>query len=304
MLIFAIRRFFQMVIVVLAVASLVFLLLQFTGDPVQLLLPADATQIQVDEFREQLGLEDPLHVQYWRFLVSIGQGDIGDSYYYGQPALGLVIERLPASLELLIGATLISVAVAVPLGVFSSVRRGKLADRVILGGSLIGISAPSFLVAILLILLFSVQLQWLPSSGRGSFIHIILPSVSLALLRIAIGIRFIRSGMLDTLQGDFVRTARAKGLSQFSVLTRHALRNTLIPFVTITGLQMGAVLGGAIVIERVFAWPGIGRLLLNALERLDYPVIIAYALVISVIFSLINFIVDIVYMLIDPRVRS
>lgn len=304
MLMFTVRRFLQMLVVVFVVVSLVFLLLRFTGDPVQLLLPADATQTQVDDFRERLGLDQPWHVQYWRFLLSVVQGDIGESYYYDQSALSLVIERLPASLQLLIGATLASLIFAVPLGVIAAVKRGGWADRAILSGSLLGISAPSFLVAILLILLFSVQLQWLPSSGRGSISHLILPSVSLALLRIAIGVRFIRSGMLDTLQSEFVRTARAKGLSEPVVLIHHALRNTLIPFVTITGLQMGAVLGGAIVIERIFAWPGVGRLLLNSLERLDYPVIIAYALVVAVAFSVINFLVDIIYFMLDPRVRN
>lgn len=303
MLVFSARRFLQMLIVVFAVVSLVFLLLQFTGDPVQLLLPDDATQQQVDEFRERLGLDEPWHVQYLRFLQNVGKGDIGESYYYDKPALGLVVERLPASLQLLAGATIASVLISIPLGVIAAVRRGRWADHLILSGSLVGISAPSFLVGILLILVFSVQLQWLPSSGRGSLSHLILPSVSLALLRIAIGIRFIRAGMLDVLQSDFIRTARAKGLDERVVLSRHALRNTLIPFVTITGLQMGAVLGGAIVIERIYAWPGVGRLLLNALERLDYPVIIAYALVVAVVFSLINFAVDVIYFLIDPRVR-
>ncbi len=304
MLVFAMQRFLQMVLVVFVVISLVFFLLQFTGDPIQLLLPDDATQAQVDDFRERLGLDRPWYVQYVRFLSSAAQGNIGESYYYDQSAVRLVVEHLPASLQLLVGATMISVLVSVPLGVLAAVRRRSWLDRAILSGSIVGISAPSFLVAILLILVFSVELQWLPSSGRGSLSHLVLPSVSLALLRIAIGVRFIRSGMLDTLNHEFIRTARAKGLGEPVVLVRHALRNTLIPFVTITGLQMGAVLGGAIVIERIFAWPGMGRLLLNALERLDYPVIIAYALVVAVIFSLINFLVDVTYFMLDPRVRG
>jgi peptide/nickel transport system permease protein len=300
---YIVRRFIQMILLILVVVTLFFFLLRLTGDPAQILLAEDATQSQVDELRERLGLDRPLHVQYYRFLMSAVQLDVGDSYYYRQSALKLVIERLPASLQLLVGATLISIVISIPFGVVSAVYRGTWFDRSILAGSLIGISAPSFLVAILLILAFSVSLGWLPSSGRGTFSHFILPSVSLALLRVAIGIRFIRSGMLDVLSMEYVRTARAKGLSEPAVLIRHALRNTLIPFVTITGLQMGAVLSGAIVIERIYAWPGMGRLLLNSLERLDYPVIIAYGLVAAVIFSLINFIVDISYFALDPRVR-
>ena len=215
-----------------------------------------------------------------------------------------MIARLPASLQLLAGATLLSVLVSVPLGVLAAVKRGSWMDRSILAGSLVGISAPSFLVAIVLILMFSVNLDVFPSSGRGTLSHFVLPSVSLALLRVAVGIRFVRSGMLDVLNREYIRTARSKGLSERAVLVRHALRNTMIPFVTITGLQMGAVLSGAIVIERIYAWPGMGRLLLNALDRLDYPVIIAYALVAAVIFSVINFLVDISCFALDPRVRA
>lgn len=300
---FVMQRFLQMLLLILVVTSLVFFVVQFTGDPVKLLLPEDATQEQVEAFRERLGLNDPIHVRYGNFLVNAVRGDIGDSYYYREPALKLVAERLPASLQLLVGATVLSIAFSIPFGVLAAIYRGSWFDRSILSGSLVGISAPSFLVAILLILVFSLTLGWLPSSGRGSMGHFVLPSVSLALLRIAIGVRFIRSGMLDVLNLEYVRTARAKGLSERVVLFRHALRNTLIPYVTITGLQIGAVLSGAIVIERIFAWPGMGRLLLNSLERLDYPVIIAYVLVVAVIFSVINFLVDVSYFILDPRLR-
>jgi len=217
--------------------------------------------------------------------------------------MSLVLDRLPASLELVVTCLAFSVLVSIPLGVLSAVNRGRWLDQLTLSGSLIGISAPPFWVGIMLIFVFAVHWQVLPSSGRGTWMHLILPAFSLSLRRIALFVRLIRSGMLDILSQDFIRTARAKGLSERAVIYKHALKNTLIPFTTIAGLQMGSLLVGAIVTERIFAWPGMGRLILDAIYKLDYPVVIAYAIVTAIMFVIINFVVDITYSLLDPRVR-
>jgi len=289
--------------VVLVLSAVMFVLVNFAGDPVLMLLPPDAPQSQIEELRSALGLDQPVYVRYFKFLASALRGDLGTSYHHGQPALKLVLDRLPASMELLIGATLLSVVAAVPLGVACAINRGKAIDKVLLPLSLIGISAPGFWVAIMLILVFSLTLQWLPALGRGTLAHAVLPSISLALYRLALGMRFVRSGMLDVLSQDYVRTARAKGLSEAVVTYKHALRNTLIPFVTIMGLQMGSALAHAIVTERIFAWPGMGRLLLESIEKVDPPVIVAYTMVTGVIFVIINLVVDVTYGLLDPRIR-
>jgi peptide/nickel transport system permease protein len=213
------------------------------------------------------------------------------------------LERLPASLELVVTTILISLILAVPIGVLAASHRGTALDRASLLGSLIGISAPPFWIGIAFILIFSVDLQWLPSSGRGGWTHLVLPATSLALYRLALFIRLIRAGMLDVMTMDFIRTARSKGVSEGKVVYKHALKNTLIPFVTIAGMQMGSLLAGAIVTEKVFAWPGMGRLFLEAIGVMDFPVIIAWALVVATIFLGVNLAVDIVYVWLDPRIR-
>ncbi len=297
------RRLYQAIIVFLVVSGIVFSILHIAGDPLALLMPPDAPPSDVEEMRKSLGLDKPLLIQYFLFLKNAAQGNLGVSYHHGQPALKLVLERLPASLELVVTTIFISLILALPIGVWAASRRGTIIDRLSLLGSLIGISAPPFWIGIAFIFIFSVELQWLPSSGRGTWAHLILPATSLALYRLALFIRLIRAGMLDVMTMDFIRTARAKGVSEQKVIYKHALKNTLIPFVTIAGMQMGSLLAGAIVTEKVFAWPGMGRLFLEAIGVMDFPVIIAWALVTATIFLTLNLIVDIIYVYLDPRIR-
>jgi len=297
------RRVYQALLVFIVVSGIVFSILHISGDPVALLMPPEATPDQVEEMRRTLGLDKPLVVQYGLFLKNAAQGNLGVSYHHGQPALKLVLERLPASLELVVTTILISLILALPIGVLAASKRGTSIDRACLLGSLIGISAPPFWIGIAFILIFSVELQWLPSSGRGTWAHLVLPATSLALYRLALFIRLIRAGMLDVMTMDFIRTARSKGVSEKKVIYKHALKNTLIPFVTIAGMQMGSLLAGAIVTEKVFAWPGMGRLFLEAIGVMDFPVIIAWALVTATIFLAMNLAVDILYVYLDPRIR-
>jgi len=297
------RRVYQALLVFLVVSGIVFSILHISGDPVALLMPPEATPDQVEEMRRTLGLDKPLLVQYGLFLKNAAQGNLGVSYHHGQPALKLVLERLPASLELVVATILISLILALPIGVLAASKRGTSIDRASLLGSLIGISAPPFWIGIAFILIFSVELQWLPSSGRGTWAHLVLPATSLALYRLALFIRLIRAGMLDVMTMDFIRTARSKGVSEKKVIYKHALKNTLIPFVTIAGIQMGSLLAGAIVTEKVFAWPGMGRLFLESIGVMDFPVIIAWTLVTATIFLAMNLAVDILYVYLDPRIR-
>ncbi|RJQ52246.1 MAG: ABC transporter permease [Desulfobacteraceae bacterium] len=300
---YLLRRIYQALIVFFVVTLIVFTVLHLSGDPIELLMPPDAPPPDVEAMRRSLGLDKPLMVQYGLFLKNAIRGNLGVSYHHGQPALKLVLERLPASLELVVTSIFISLILAVPLGILASTRRGKTIDRICLLGSLVGISAPPFWIGIAFILIFAVQLQWLPSSGRGTWAHLVLPASSLALYRLALFLRLVRAGMLDVMTQDYIRTARAKGVSEKLVVYKHALKNTLIPFVTIAGMQMGSLLAGAIVTERVFAWPGMGRLFLDSIGVMDFPVIIAWALVIATIFLTINLTVDILYVWLDPRIR-
>ena len=300
---FLVNRLVQMAAVFLVISMVIFMLLVFTGDPIELLLPPAAGIDQIEAMRERLGLNQPWYVQYLKFLRSALRGDLGTSFYFHEPAIRLVLERLPASLELVIWTMLISTAIAIPLGVLAAARPNSWYDRGVLFGSLVGISAPTFWIGIVLIAVFVVTLRLLPSSGRGGWQHLVLPVTTLALYRVALFIRLIRSGMLDVLNQDFIRTARAKGLFERVVIYRHALKNTLIPFITIAGIQMGGLIAFAVVTERIFAWPGMGRLLLISIERLDYPVVVAYAIVTAALFVVINLTVDVLYALIDPRIR-
>ena len=300
---YLLRRLSQTLIVFLVITVIVFAMLHASGDPVELLLPQDATEQDALILRQTLGLDKPLPVQYFVFLGNALKGDFGVSYHHGQPALKLVLDRLPASLQLVGVSILISIIIAVPLGVLAASRRGKILDRLCLLGSLIGISSPPFWIGIAFILIFAVELRWLPSSGRGTWQHLVLPAASLSLYRLALFLRLIRAGMLDVMTQDFIRTARSKGVSEKLVIYKHALKNTLIPFVTIAGMQMGSLLAGAIVTEKVFAWPGMGRLFLDSIGVMDFPVIIAWTLVVATIFLSINLFVDIIYVWLDPRIR-
>jgi len=303
MLNFLFRRALQAAGVLLIVFTAVFVLLQFAGDPVSILAPESATAEQRAQIRRNLGLDQPLFVQYVRFLGGVVRGDLGYSYQNGEPAAQLVLARFPATAELVGAALLLSVLVGVPLGVWAATRRGSMLDKAILFVSVFGVSAPSFWIALMLLLVFSVELGWLPSYGRGSLAHLVLPAFTLALFRIALFTRLVRSSLIDELSQDYVRTARAKGLLPRLVTYRHALRNALIPFVTIVGLQLGNLLAGAVVTETIFAWPGMNRLALRAMTTLDYPVILAFTLFVAFLFTLINALVDVLYTLIDPRVE-
>ncbi len=300
---FLVTRLLQTVAVFLVISAVIFSLLILTGDPIELLLPPAAGLDQIQAMRVRLGLDQPWYVQYLKFLRNAVRGDLGTSFYFGEPAIRLVLERLPASLELVLWTMLLSTALAIPLGVVAAARRGSWFDRGVLTASMVGISAPTFWIGIVLIALFVVALGVLPSSGRGGWTHLVLPVTTLAFYRVALFVRLIRAGMLDVLAQHYVRTARAKGLFERIVIYRHALRNTLIPFVTISGIQMGGLVAFAVVTEKIFAWPGMGRLLLLSIERLDYPVVVAYAIVTAALFAVINLTVDVLYAFLDPRIH-
>ena len=301
---YVLRRILQSVVVLFGVSIVVFLLARLApGDPATLMLAETASPEQIAAAREHYGLNDPLYEQYWLFISRAVQGDFGDSLYYKEPALGVVMEAFPETAKLAIVAFLIAVGVALPLGVIAAIKRDTIWDFLAVGLSVLGQAAPSYWIGILLILFFSVRLKWLPSSGDYGPEYIILPAVTLAALLMAVLTRLTRAGMLDVLGEDFVRTARAKGLQEQSVLVRHALRNAMIPLITVMGLQLGSLLGGTVIVEQVFAWPGVGRLAVNAISSRDYPIIQAVVFLVSVVFVLINLAVDLLYGVLDPRIR-
>jgi ABC-type dipeptide/oligopeptide/nickel transport system permease component len=300
---FLVQRTVQMVAVFLLISLVIFSLLVLAGNPIELLLPPAAGLDQIQALQRSLGLDQPWYVQYLKFLRKAVRGDLGTSFYFGEPAVRLVLARLPASLELVLWTMLVSIIISIPLGALAAVRRGSWLDRTVLAGSLVGISAPTFWIGIVLIAVFAVVLGVLPSSGRGTWAHLVLPVATLSFYRVALFVRLIRADMLDVLGQDYVRTARAKGLFERVVIYRHALRNTLIPFVTLGGIQTGGLIAFAVVTEKIFAWPGMGRLLLLSIERLDYPVVVAYAIVTAALFVVINLAVDVLYVLLDPRIR-
>jgi peptide/nickel transport system permease protein len=303
MLSYLARRLFEFVIVLLGVLTIVFVLQRLSGDPTNLLLPVDAPEQVRLELRRQLGLDQPLAAQYVRFLANVAVGDLGDSYRFRQPALGLVLERFPATLLLAGASLLISLVIALPLGILAAVHRNTWVDTLATGISLIGQAMPVYWLGLLGILLFAVQWRLLPSMGGGSFAALILPATTLAVYSASRIMRLTRSAMLDVLHQDYIRLARAKGLPEGKVLVKHALRNASIPIVTIVGLQFGGLLGGAVITETVFAWPGVGRLAVNAVQQRDFPVVQAVTVVIALAFSLINLVVDLLYARLNPRIR-
>jgi ABC-type dipeptide/oligopeptide/nickel transport system permease component len=298
-----VRRLAQATLALVAVLLVVFLCLLATGDPVEMLVPPDATDADKAQLRRAYGLDRPLLHQFGKFLWRAAQGDFGRSFFSDRPALGLILERLPASVELAVASTMIAVAAGVPLGILAAVRRGTLTDQAVMAVALLGQSVASFWLALVLILLFGVTLQWLPVSGRLGWASLILPAVALSVWLLALLARLTRSEMLEVLGQDYIRTARAKGLATSAILARHALRNALIPLVTVTGVSLGWQLGGAVVIEAVFAWPGLGTTLLEAVLRRDYPVVLAGVAVLSATFVGLNLVVDVLYGYIDPRIR-
>ena len=298
------RRLLQSIFVVWGVSVLVFFLLRLApGDPVVMLLAESAGPEQIAEARAKWGLDKPIPVQYAVFLGRALQGDLGDSLFFQQPAIEVLFERMPATLQLSGVALLFSLSVAIPMGLLSALRRDTIWDYLGTGLAMIGQAIPPYWLGIMLILLFSVSLGWLPTSGRGSWRHLILPAITLGSVLMALITRLVRSGMLDVLSEDYVRTARAKGLGERTVIARHALRNILIPLVTVIGLQLGALFGGAVITESIFAWPGVGRLALQAISARDYPLVQASVLVISVVYVFLNLAVDLLYVYLDPRIR-
>jgi peptide/nickel transport system permease protein len=300
---YLIRRGLHSLVVLVGVSLLVFILMRLTGDPVFLLLPPDASQEQVDRLRENLGLDEPIPVQYGRFLVNALQGDFGTSYRTGQPAMKMVLDRVPATLALASVAAAITIIIAVPVGIVSAKYRHTWVDDVGRGIALLGQAVPSFWLGIMLILIFSVRLGWLPPFGTGSWKHLILPGITLGAYSAAIISRLLRSTLLEVLNADYIRTARAKGLSDQSVLYRHALQNAALPVVTMFGLQVGVLFGGAVITEFVFAYPGMGRLVLQAIGNRDFAVVQAFVLLVTVIIIAANVMVDLLYAVLDPRIK-
>ena len=296
-------RLAQTVLVVFLSLTAVFFLARLGGDPVLLFLPMDIQAKDLNEFRERLGFNDPLPVQYGRFMAGAVRGDFGESLRYKQDALGLVLERLPATLRLGGSALLLTFLLAIPVGVISAMRRGSVWDFVGMGGAVLGQAIPGFWLGLMLIYLFSVQLGWLPTGGTGGVVHYVMPVFVLASFYAARIARLTRSAVLDVLGEDFILTARAKGLAELVVVAKHTLRNAAIPIVTLAGLETGQLLGGAVITETIFAWPGVGRLTVQALLNRDFPLVLAAVFVISLTYTLTNLAVDLLYGWIDPRTR-
>jgi len=319
MLAFVIRRLLQAVIVMLAVALVAFLLFQYVGDPVTQMVGQDATPEDRARLRADLGLDRPFFLQFTTFVGNALQGDFGISLRQGRAVSTLIEERLPATLELAFVAALIAVVVGIPMGVYTALRRDSWFSQLLLAVSLVGVSLPTFLIGILLILVFAVHLGWLPSYGRGETValgwwttglltaegwkHLILPSITLSLFQLTLIMRLVRSEMLEVLRTDYIKFARARGLTDRAVHFGHALKNTLVPVITITGLQLGGIIAFAIVTETVFQWPGMGLLFIQSVQFADIPVMAAYLCLIALVFVIINLIVDLLYFAVDPRLR-
>jgi peptide/nickel transport system permease protein len=303
MRVYLFHRFTQSLLVLFGVSFVVFLILHLTGDPALVLLPPDATAEDVRRFREVMGFNDPFLVQYGRFLAGAVRGDFGQSIRHGESAFHLVMERMPATFELAGAALALALCLSIPIGIVSAVRRNTTVDYASTIVALLGQSMPTFWLGIMLILVFSVQLGLLPSSGRGGVEHLILPAVTLGLFTTARITRLTRSGMLEVLNQDYIRTARAKGVSTSPVVWKHALKNAAIPIVTIVGIELGTLLGGSVITETIFAWPGVGRLSVQAIYNRDYPVVQAAVFLLATTFILVNLIVDLVYTSLDPRIR-
>jgi peptide/nickel transport system permease protein len=316
---FVLRRLVQGVLVMLVVGFIAFSLFNFVGDPVSLMLPPEATQADREQMRSALGLDRPFYAQFATFLDNAVHGNFGISLRLGRPVSALLVERLPATLELAITAAIIGLCVGIPVGVYTALNRNSWASRAMLTTSLVGVSLPNFLIGIFLILIFAVWLGWLPSFGRGDTVQIgawstgflttsglkalILPSITLGFFPMTLIMRLVRAEMLEVLRTDYIKFARARGLSDRAVNFGHALKNTLVPVITITGLQLGGIIAFAIITETVFQWPGMGLLFVQAVQFADIPVMAAYLCLIGLIFVVINLIVDVLYYFVDPRLR-
>jgi peptide/nickel transport system permease protein len=304
MLSFLLTRLFSTLTVILGVVTLVFLLIHLVpGDPVQAMLGETATPTDLEALREALGLDQPLWTQWWLYITNLLQGELGNSLYSKEPILDILLERFPATLELAIAGLLVAVLLALPLGSIAALRKDSIYDNSAMMFSLLGVSIPNFWLGPMLILLFSLVLGWLPVSGREGPLSLILPAITLGTALAAILARMVRSTLLEVLNEDYIRTARAKGLSESAVVIHHALRNASLPIITVLGLQLGTLLGGAVITEIIFAWPGIGQLTIESIERRDYPLVQACILLISLSYVLVNTMTDLLYAWLDPRVR-
>ena len=299
-----VRRGVRAVLALLLVTVVVFTLLHLSGDPTYILLAPEATPEQRAAFRATYGLDQPLPVQYASYLARVVRGDFGQSFSFQTPALAVVLQRLPATLELTLAAMLIAVACALPAAVLAALRRGTGFDRILMGVTLLGQSVPTFWLGMMMILVLAVKLHLLPVSGRGSLAHLVMPAVALSLWLMALLARITRSEMLEVLEQDYVRTARAKGISESAIAARHALKNALLPIVTVLGIQFGGLLGGAVMTETVFAWPGVGTMILDAILKKDFPVVLAGVVVVAVGFIVVNLVLDVLYAVLDPRIRK
>lgn len=320
MIAFLLKRLMQGLIVMFVISVISFSIQDNLGDPLRALVGQSVSEEERQALRDEMGLNDPFFVQYWRFAKKAVQGDLGDSYFFKEPALEVIAKKLPATLELVFGATLIIVFLSVPLGVFTAINPKHIFSKVVMGVSTIGISVPVFLTAIGLIYLFSVELKWMPSYGRGEtyqitenwdtvFLtadglkHLILPSITLASIMLPLFIRLIRSEMMEVLQSEYVKFAWAKGISPKRIYFLHALKNTMLPVITVGGVQIGTMVAYTILTETVFQWPGMGFLFLEAVNRVDTPLIVAYLIVVGAIFVITNTIVDLIYGLVNPTVK-
>jgi peptide/nickel transport system permease protein len=297
------RRLFQIIPVLFIISFIVFCLVFVAGDPVALMLPEDASQEDIDQLRASMGLDKPFHIQYFTYMMGLMQGDFGDSFRYNTSALPLVLERLPATLELAVAAMVVAIVIAIPLGIWSATKQNSSLDLLATGGAVLGKAMPNFWLGIMLILLFSVTLGWLPVSGRGTFVHLVLPAITLGTGIAAEMTRLIRSSMLEILNQDYIRTAKSKGIHDFFVVNKHALRNSLIPVVTITALQTSTVVGGTLITETIFSWPGLGQLLIQAVNTRDMAIVQASVFVIAFMVILMNLIADLIYKILDPRIK-
>ena len=300
---YILRRLLQTVLVILGVSALSFGSMFLSGDPTMVMASESWTRQQIDDFRHQMGFDRPWFVQYLDFLSRAARGDFGVSLRQQQPVSQLLLQRVPATLELAAAAMAVAVGVGIPAGVVAATRRNTPVDRSLMLGALLGQSMPVFWLGLLLAMIFAVMLGWFPVAGRGGWQHLVLPATSLGLFSVAYNARMTRSAVLETLGQDYIRTAQAKGLSSVRVLTRHALRNALIPIVTVAGLQFGNLLGGAVITETIFAWPGVGRLTIQATQGKDLPLVQASVTFLATIFVVLNLIIDLLYVVLDPRVR-
>jgi peptide/nickel transport system permease protein len=297
------RRLLRAVAALIVVTAVVFTLLHVSGDPSYILLAPEATAEQRAAFRAEYGLDRPVWAQYGRYLGRLVQGDFGQSLSFQMPAAAVALARLPATLELTLAAMLLAIVISIPAAVLAAMRRGTLYDRLMMALTLLGQTVPTFWLGMVMILVLAVRWHLFPASGRGSALHLVMPATALALWLTALLARVTRSEMIEALEQDYVRTARAKGLAENGIAARHALKNALLPIITVIGLQFGGLLGGAVMTETVFAWPGVGTMILDAILKKDFPVVLAGVVIVAIGFIVVNLVLDLLYTVLDPRLR-